>query len=53
MNFGMIILNQSTRAMRNYVAWMQIVLLLILKQKMFIKVLLIMLRKDLLHQIMK
>ena len=45
------ILNQSIKIMQNYAIWIQIVLLLILKQKIFMKILKMMLKKDLTHQI--
>ena len=51
MNFGMIILNQCISKMQNYVKWTQIALLFVLKLKMFIKILQMMLKKDLIHQI--
>ena len=53
MNFGMMILNQSISKMENYVTWILTALLLILKLKMFMKILQIMLKKDLIYQIMK
>ena len=46
MNLGMIIVNQSIQTMQNYAIWIQIVLLFILKLKIFIKVLLIILKND-------
>ena len=39
--------------MQSYATWIQIVLSLILKLKMFMKILLLLLKKDLIHQIMK
>ena len=51
--FGYIILNQSIRTMQNYATWIQTVLSLILKQKISMKILLMMLKKHLIHQIMK
>ena len=48
----MTILNQSIRIMQNYAIWIQTVLLLILKAKIFMKILQMMLKKDLIHQIM-
>ena len=42
-------LNQSIRIMQNYAIWIQKVLLLILKQKIFMKILEMMLKKDLIH----
>ena len=51
--FGMIMLNQSIRTMQNYATWIQTALLFILKLKISIKILQIMLNKDLIHQIMK
>ena len=53
MNFDMIILNQSIKTMQNYATWIQTALLFILKLKISIKILQIMLNKDLIHQIMK
>ena len=50
MNFGMITLNQSTKTKRNYVTWIPTALLFILKQKIFIKTLLMMLKNGLTHQ---
>ena len=44
---------QSINKIQNYVTWMQIILLLILKLKICMNILLMMLRKDLIHQIMK
>ena len=38
---------------QNYATWIQIVLSLILKQKISMRILLMMLKKDLIHQIMK
>ena len=52
-DFGMITLNQSIRTMQNYAARIQTVLSLTLKQKMSIKILLMMLKKDFIHQTMK
>ena len=52
-DFCMIILNQSIKIMQNYVTWIQTALLFILKVKMFQKILQMMLKKDLIHQIMK
>ena len=49
MNFSMIILNQS---IQNYAVRIQAVLLLILRQKISMKILQMMLKKDLIHQIM-
>ena len=45
MNFGMIILSQSIKTMQNYVRCIQTALSLILKQKISMKILLIMLKK--------
>ena len=53
MSFGMIILNENINKMQNYATWILIVLSLILKLEMFMKILLMMLKKDLIHQIMK
>ena len=49
----MIILNQSINMIENYASWIQIALSFVLKLKMFIRALKMMLRKDLIHQIMK
>ena len=53
MNFGLIILNQSISKMKNYATWIQIASLFILRLKMFIRIFQMMLKKDLIHQIMK
>ena len=53
MNFGMIILNQSIGTMQNYATWIQIASLLVLKLSIFMKILQIMLKNDLIHQIIK
>ena len=53
MSFDMIILNQSINTMQKYATQIQIALSLILKLNMFIKTLQIMLRKDLIHQIIQ
>ena len=45
MNFGMIILNQSIRKMQSYVKLTEVTLLFKLKQKMFIKIFQMMLKK--------
>ena len=45
-------LNQGIRIMQNYAIWMQTVLLLISKKKIFMKILQMMLRNDLIHKIM-
>ena len=52
MNFGMIILDQIIRAMQKYTTQIQTALLFILKLKLIMKTLQIMLKKDLIHQIM-
>ena len=52
MNFGMIKLNQSIKIMQNYATWIQTASLFILKLKMFMKILHMMLKKYLIHQIM-
>ena len=49
LNFGMFILHQSFRTMQNYATWMQIALLFILQLKMFMKILQMMLKNDLIH----
>ena len=53
MNFALVILNQNIERMQDYVTRIQIVLSSILKLKMYINILLMMLKKDLIHQIMK
>ena len=53
MSSGMTTLNQTIGAMQNYAKWIQLALLCISKLKMFIKTLQMMLKKDLIHQIMK
>ena len=53
MNFASVILNQNIERMQDYVTWIQIVLSSILKLKMYMNILLMMLKKDLIHQIMK
>ena len=45
MNFGMIILNLSIKTMQNYATWIQTVLSLTLNQKIYMKILLMMLKK--------
>ena len=52
MNFGMIILDQIIRAMQKYTTQIQTALLFILKLKLIMKTLQIMLKIDLIHQIM-
>ena len=51
--FGKIILNQSNSKIQNYAIWIQIVLSFTLSLKMFTMTLQMMLKKDLIHQIMK
>ena len=46
-------LNQNISAMQNYATWIQIALPFILKLKLFMKVLRMMLKNDLIHQIME
>ena len=53
MNFGMVILNQNIKTMQNYIIWKLTALLLILKLRMFMNKLQMMLKKDVIHQIMK
>ena len=48
----MIIFNQSSKTIQNYVTWILTASLFILKLKMFMKILQMMLIKDLIHQIM-
>ena len=52
MNFGMIMLNQYIAKMQNYATSIQIVLLFTLKHKILVKILKMMLKKYLIHQIM-
>ena len=49
MNFGMITLNQSMETEKNYVTWILTALLVTLKLKIFIKILLVMLKDSLIH----
>ena len=51
MNFGMIILNQSIRAMQSFVMWILTALLFRLKLKIFTKIFQVMLKYCLTHQI--
>ena len=51
--FGKIILNQSNSKIQHYAIWIQIVLSFTLSLKMFTMTLQMMLKKDLIHQIMK
>ena len=53
MNFGKIILNQNIKAMQNYVIRILTALLFILKLKIFVKILLMMLKNDMIDQIIK
>ena len=53
MNSGMIILNESIETKQNYATWIETTSLFILKLKLFIKILEMILKKDLIHQIMK
>ena len=55
MNIGMIILKQNISTMRNYATWIQIAFIdrYMLRLKMLTKILQMMLKKDLIHQIMK
>ena len=48
----MIILNQSIKTMQNSATWIQTALLFILKLNMFKKILQMVLKKNLIHQIM-
>ena len=50
MNFGMTILNQSIKTRQNYAIWILTALLFILKLKMFMKILLMMLKNDMTRQ---
>ena len=53
MDIGMTILNQNIKTIQNYIIWILTPLLFISKLKIFIKILQVMLKKDLIHQIMK
>ena len=48
--YGVIILSQNMKTMRNYAIWIQIVLLFILKLKIFTKILQMILKNDLTHK---
>ena len=52
MNFVMLILNQNIKTMQNLVTWILTALLFILKRKIFMKMLQMMLKKKMIHQIM-
>ena len=49
----MIVLNQNIKTMQNYVMWILKALLFMLKLKIFKKILQMMLKKDIIHQITK
>ena len=53
MNFDIIILNQNIKTMQEYVMWILTALLFILKLNIFIWILQMMLKKDVIHRIMK
>ena len=53
MNFDMIILSQNIKTMQNCVIWIPTALLFILKLKNFIKILQMMLKTDMIHQIIQ
>ena len=53
MNFGRVTLNQNIKTMQNYVTWILTSVLFILKLEVFIKIMLMMLKNSLTHQIMK
>ena len=53
MNFGMITLNQSISKIQNYATWIQIALLFVVRLKISKGTLQMMLKKDLIHQMMK
>ena len=53
MHIGMTILNQNIKTIQNYIIWILTPLLFILKLKIFVKILQVMFKKDLIHQIMK
>ena len=53
MNLSKIMLGQSVKMMQNYVTWIQRALLFILRLKIFMKILKMMLKKDLMHETMK
>ena len=50
MDFGMIISNRNIKTMQNYVTWILAPLLFILKLRIFMKILLMMLKNGLIHQ---
>ena len=50
MNFGMVTLNLNTKRKQDYSTWIQIALLFTLKQKIFTKILQVMLKNVLIHQ---
>ena len=50
MNFGMVTLNLNTKRKQDYSTWIQIALLFTLKQKIFTKILQLMLKNVLIHQ---
>ena len=49
-DFGMVMLNSSTKTKQNYATWIMAALLFILKPKFFMKTLLMMSKNDLTHQ---
>ena len=53
MNFDIIILNQNIKTMQEYVMWILTALSFILKLNIFIWILQMMLKKDMIHRIMK
>ena len=53
MHIGMTILNQNIKTIQNYIIWILTPLLFILKLKIFVKILQVMFKKGLIHQIMK
>ena len=53
MHIGITILNQNIKTIQNYFIWILTPLLFILKLKIFVKILQVMFKKDLIHQIMK
>ena len=53
MNFSMIILNQNIKTMQHCLIWILAALFFILKLNNFINILQTMLKKDMIHQIMK
>ena len=53
MNLSKIMLGQSVKMMQNYVTWIQRALLFILRLKIFMKILKMIMKKDLMHETLK